>query len=347
MHRHTGYSLDGRHASAAVFAAVSALCVGSACKPASTPGAPAPPAAPSRDGASAAPIVSSGPEKPETASGLFAQLPPEEQARRSVIERMCTLAIGQYSGEFTPELEGELVFGCSCCPPFEQCPASDSVELMISDPNSVYPLRHWHEGRFTQAEGQQQLAATFMGCEPGAENRGGTLVFNARGDRLERVAYRSGVNPDSCQVLATSGQRDRLVCLQSAGMGSTNYTQLLLVDLAKDVGTLTEIASFDDDRTCLLEAEPYVSIRVAKVELVDANADGRLDVVVEAAARSGVLREAELATCTDETWAPTTLPPPTPERFVYLARGGDFVATQATVQRLEALYRLRNAHRGP
>lgn len=217
---------------------------------------------------------------------------------------------------------------------------------MSLDPSSVYPLRHSHEGNFTQP-GTQQLAATFMGCEPGAENRGGMLVFAEHGDRLEPVAYRSGVNPDSCKVLVAAGRRDRLVCLQSSGMGSTNYTRLLLVDLGTESETTTEITRLDDDRTCLLEAEPYVSIRVAKLELVDTNADQHPDVVLEATSQSGVLTATDLATCTDDTWAPTTLPAPAHERFVYLARGDGFVATRETAQRLDALYRARNAHRGP
>lgn len=332
----------------AVFAAVSVLSGGSACEPAASPVAPAPRAPRPPRAVAAPPGASPAPARQETASELLAGLPADEQAKRALLERMCTPAIGRYTGEFVPELEGQLVFGCSCCPPFDDCPPSGAAEVTIAEPSNVYPLRHWHEGRFTQA-GAPQLAATFMGCEPGAENRGGTLVFNQHGDRLERVVYRSGVNPDSCQVLVEAPRRDRLVCLQSSGMGSTNYTQVLLVDLASEAEAdpVTEIARLDDDRACLLEAEPYVSIRVVNVELVDTNADRRLDLAIEVTTRSGVLREADLATCTDETWAPTTLPSPTRERFVYLARGDAFVATTETTKRLEALYRTRNAHRGP
>lgn len=334
-----------QNARMAVFAAVSALSGGSACEPASPRVAPAPRAPRPQH---AVPVTSDdpAPTEQETASELFAQLPADEQAKRAMIVRMCAPAIGRYTGEFVPELEGQLVFGCSCCPPFEECLPAAANELVISEPSSVYPLRHWHEGRFTQT-GAPQLAATFMGCEPGVDNRGGTLVFNEHGDRLERVVYRSGVNPDSCQVLAEAGRRDRLVCLQSSGMGSTNTTQLLLVDLASDADDMVEIERFDFDRACLLDAEPYVIIRVLGVELVDTNADRRLDLTIEAAVQSGVLREADLATCTDETWAPKSLPAPTRERFVYLARGDAFVATTETAKRLEVLYRTRNASRGP
>jgi len=284
-------------------------------------------------------------ETPETASELFAKLPAEEQAKRALVERICAPAIGQYTGEFVSELADELVFGCSCCAPFAECLPKAGSGLVVLDPNDVYPLKHSHSGSFTKA-GVHELAATFVGCEPGAADRGGTMIFSEAGARLDQVAYRSGVNPDACKVLARRGERDRLVCLRSDGQASTNYTQLLLVDLAPETGNVNEIAHFDFDGGCLLGAEPYVSIRVRNFELVDVNRDQRLDVVIEATAQSGVLSEADLAACSDEDLLPPTLPPPAPERFVYLARGAGFVAEGATAKRLEALYRPRNAHRG-
>lgn len=350
----------GCQSALAILATLSLMSLVSACGSTPVASAPAqstPSAPPPRASASAAPAASSGPkvpetasvpeapQTPETASELFAKLPAEEQAKRALLERICAPAIGKYTGEFVSELDGVLVYGCSCCAPFEECPPSAGSELVVADPNNVYPLRHSHMGSFTKA-GAHELAATFTGCEPGAADRGGTMIFSEADARLDQVAYRSGVNPDACKVLARRGERDRLVCLRSDGQASTNYTQLLLVDLALETGNVNEIAHFDFDGGCLLGAEPYVSIRVRSFELADVNRDRRLDVVIEATAQSGVLSQADLAACSDEELLPSTLPPPAPARFVYLARGDSFVADGATAKRLEALYRARNAHRG-
>lgn len=348
-------------ATLSVVSGVSAACARQSASVASGPAQNMPSAPLPRESALAAPMASSvpsarelpeapevpeAPQPPETADDLFARLPADEQAKRPLIERICAPAIGKYTGEFVSELDGVLVFGCSCCAPFEACLPTGDAELVVAEPGSVYPLRHSHSGSFTKA-GARELAATFMGCEPGAADRGGTMIFREVGMRLGQVAYRSGVNPDACKVLTRRGERDRLVCLRSDGMGSTNYTQLLLVDLAPEANNLTEIARFDSDGACLFGApEPYLSVQARNFELVDVNRDRRLDVVVDATAQSGVLSEADLAACTDDALLPTTLPPPAPERFVYLARGDGFVAEGATAKRLDALYRVRNAHRG-
>ena len=342
----------------AIFAALSGLSAASACQHASVASGPAQnlPSAPApRASASAAPIASSLPEVSETpelpaprtletADELFARLPAEEQAKRALVERICSPAIGRYT-EFVSELESDLVFGCSCCAPFQECPPAPDAELVVADPGSVYPLTHWHEGSFTKP-GARELAATFVGCEPGAANRGGTMIFKELGGGLAQVAYRSGVNPDACKVLPKRKERDRLVCLRSDGQASTNYTDLLLIDLAPEANNVSEIAHFDFDGACLLGAEPYLSIRVRSFDLVDVNRDRRLDVVIDATAQSGILTETDLAACTDDALLPPTLPAPAPERFVYLARGDGFVAEAATAKRLEALYRVRNAQRG-
>ena len=329
-----------------IYVASSALCGGFACQPAAparVERAPAP-VQPPPDAKPAAPAIASASSPPLSASELFSMLPEDERAKRDIVQRICSLAIGRYSGEFASELENQVVFGCSCCAPFEECPPTANSEPVVAEPAAVYPLRHWHEGSFTRA-GAREVAATFEGCEPGAANRGGTIVLAEHGARLEPVVYRSGVNPDACKVLPKRNQQDRLVCLWSDGQGSTNYTRLLVVDLAPEDDNVVEVAFFDNDWACLRGAEPYVSIKVQDFELVDVNKDRQLDVVVQARSQSGVLREADLATCTDETWEPTTEPPPVAERFTYLAHGDGFVARSETAKRLEALYRDRG-HRG-
>ena len=206
-----------------------------------------------------------------SAHELLANTSPEELADLDLLRKLCAPAIGRWEGG-VPELEGRTRLGCACCAPFDECPPGSESDLALMEPHEIYPLRHWHAGSFS-APGHEQVAAVFEGCEPGAYDRGGTMLYDRAGQQLVPVTYHSGLNPDACHVLSAGGGRDLLVCQTTSGMGSTYYTDVRVIDLGTESARVTEVAHLDADYVCLMDAEPYVIIRLERIELVDATVE--------------------------------------------------------------------------
>ncbi len=258
------------------------------------------------------------------------------------------MAIGAHDVPDSPELHGQVEVGCTCCPPFDDCrPEPGGAVEVVVEPR-LYTLRHHHEGSFTRSGGKQ-LAATFWGCESGADNRGGTVVFEERAGVLEVAAYRSGVNPNACEVLPGTARPDQLVCQWSDGQGGLASTRVVRVDLTQEIdeaGALEELVSLPMDGICTLDVGmPFADSQLLSFHLSDIDGDGDHDVVLDLAHRGGVVAQAHLDRCAaapEPPFLPDTLPSPQSFRLEFLQTPAKFSATPATKQRLEALYGARD-----
>jgi hypothetical protein len=118
--------------------------------------------------------------------------------------------------------------GCRACPPFGPSAAPDGK--VVSDPETFYPIEGVYPGSFT-APGADQRAVVFEGCEPHADNYGGTLLVDAVGPGAFKVAgYYSGVHPESCRPYRRPDGRDLLVCTWSDVHQGSGYEQLFAFD---------------------------------------------------------------------------------------------------------------------
>lgn len=308
-----------------------------------SPAEPTPPAersaVPERNAAQEAPAA-----RKLSANELLASTPSEELVDLDLLRKLCAPAIGRWEGSRVPELDGRTRIGCACCAPFEECPPVPESDLTLMDPLAIFPLRHWHAGSFS-APGHEQVAAVFEGCEPGAANRGGTMLYQRAGQTLVPVAYHSGINPDACVVLSGVPGKDLLVCQATLGMASTYYTDVRVIDFGSEPASVTEVAHLDDDYVCLMNAEPYVMIRIERIQLADKNGDGRVDIVLHVTTQAGTLTQEQLDTCNGYPSFPKGLPAPVQQRLVYLKGNEQWSPTPATRKLLDRLYAARTAYR--
>ena len=297
-------------------------------------------------GAASPAPVPIAPKTGETTEELLAAVPDEAREALPLLQRLCRVAVGRYPPEWGPEVTG-VQLGCACCPPFEDCPPAADGVVDVLPAQEILGLRHHHRGSFTEA-GRKQIAATFWGCESGAENRGGTVVVEeTNGDTLAPVAYRSGVNPGGCQVLRVKGAHDSLVCHNTDGQGASGYTRIVRYDLSLDLeqpGSWTEIDELPLDGVCLLDVGfPYAYTELQELLLRDIDGDGHDDVVLEVKHRGGVIQRADLDACREESLVPPTLPTPSPARFEYRFDGKRFTPSASTKRLQAKLYGARTA----
>lgn len=204
---------------------------------------------------------------------------PEQRQLDQLLDRLCAWR------EVTRE--GKKVRGCACCPPFDRCPPGS--KLPAGD--EVYPLRRAPRGSFS-ATGKRQMAATFWGCESHAANWGGTLLLEQTARGWKTVRYVAGLNA-VCDAVARPGQNDLLICLWfDAHQGWAHYrVDTFDFSVADDEQAWTNLVDAQDNTmsacTSGMDSFPVVQHIIDHVELVDADGDGRRDLVVPVAARKG------------------------------------------------------------
>jgi len=162
--------------------------------------APAPAPAPS----GAAPVVP--PERlPEVPASLAGRLDVESRRRLAIAASVCPAVV-------FPE-EDRLRVGCRSCPPFTADNGPDGLIVVgPRDGDGFYELEASYAGAFSRP-GADEVAAVFAGCEPAAENFGGTLlVVRHHDDVWAAQSYRSGFHPEACVVFQRPDAAALLVC---------------------------------------------------------------------------------------------------------------------------------------
>jgi hypothetical protein len=139
---------------------------------------------------------------PEFSASLVRELGAEGLRKLEVAASVCQAAV-VHDGR-------KLRVGCRACPPFDVSTGPNG-QIAVDGPDEFYELETLVSGSFSEP-GKSQAAAVFAGCESHAENFGGTLLVERRGDVWVHASYRSGFHPASCKAFARPDGRDALVC---------------------------------------------------------------------------------------------------------------------------------------
>jgi hypothetical protein len=165
-------------------------------------------------------------------------------------------------------------FGCTCCAPFRDCPPTGKPE--VSNPDEVYTMIQKTAGSFTRP-GADELAVTLYGCEPGMQNRGGTVLLQRSGAAWVQVAYFSSVMADGpCTAVDRRDRRQLLLCRFTTSNQSYGLERVVMYDLATpDPGAHAEVLFTASNTTrpgC--SAQPGTAVEATSVlRLLPSSAD--------------------------------------------------------------------------
>ena len=134
-------------------------------------------------------------------------------------------------------------------------------------------------GNFTRA-GVQEAVASFSGCEPHADNFGGSILLEKTPTGWKVKSYESGFISDECLKYRLKSGRDLLLCQGGYGGQGEIDSSLFTFDYAlpKQQHSKTLLSTRDTVSTCLPGDKTVGSIE--GVQLRDLNHDGMSDVVV-------------------------------------------------------------------
>jgi hypothetical protein len=201
--------------------------------------APAVPAAPASDGG--APEAGLGWPPPADERRLDAPTllrDPNALAALSFLRGLCQTGVRGEERAYGMTIDQR--FGCTCCAPFRGCPPTGGPE--VSNPDEVYAMIQKTAGSFTRP-GADELAVTLDGCEPGMQNRGGTVLLQRSGAGWAQSAYFSGVMADGpCTAVDLRSLRQLLLCRFTTANQSYGLERVVMYDLATpDPGAHAEV----------------------------------------------------------------------------------------------------------
>ncbi len=272
---------------------------------------------------------------------LLARLAPRQKDELALLGSLCETGVVRRD-------RGAIEVGCVCCPPFENCgPVAGGKPR--GDPEEVYPVLTRSSGSFTRP-GTRELAVTFQGCEPHSLNYGGTALYRELDGRWAFAGYATGFAASRCQPYRLSSGRDVLICEFSDAHQGSGATRVFIYDFAPPDRTCwTPLADFVDD-TSLCEGEPGKPLTwsaLDRVNLVDVNGDGILDLRLQGRERSGVpsaafgrscmalLRRGRAPTPAERSATLSLLGPLKSLSYDFISDGRHFTPTPSTKQALE------------
>jgi len=165
--------------------------------------------------------------------------------------------------------------GCKACPAI--VPGGNSLGSDGSGP--AFSLDGVIYGSFTRT-GAEEAVANFSGCEPHANNFGGSILLEKSPSGWKAKSYQAGFISDQCLKYRLRAGRDLMLCEGGyTGQGEID-SQLFIFDYALqgDHQTNTLLSTMDNVGACLPGDKIVGSIE--SVHLRDLNHDGMPDLVV-------------------------------------------------------------------
>lgn len=223
--------------------------------------------------------------------------------------------------------------GCKECP--EIVPgggmfdSADPAEASFSLYGVIY-------GSFTRA-GAQQAVADFSGCEPHANNFGGSVLLEKLAQGWKVRNYEAGFISSECLKDGVPGGRDLLICRGGYTGQGENDSSVFVFDYAlpKDRRSQTLLSTTDTLATCLGGDQTMGSIE--SIELRDLNHDGILDLTVMVKAAKVKIPLGQEQNC----GAHLKLAPVKPQEIDFLFSNGTFKVAPWSArakQSIEALF---------
>jgi hypothetical protein len=212
----------------------------------------------------------------------------ERRALDATLEAMCATRAAMFGGE--------LLRGCTCCPPFDGCPPGSKP----TPDGEIYPLVGVARGSFTRA-GARELAATFIGCEARSGNEGGTVLYGEERGRLRRIRYESGLMA-SCVTVPRRERADVLLCRSADGRQGWYHDRVFTFDFTRATeearyDTVVDVTQSLHSGCWSVDGFPVTAHVIVRLELVDADGDGDEDLVLTVEARKGRVDASFSATC--------------------------------------------------
>ena len=190
----------------------------------------------------------------------------------------------------TKRRQGKRWIGCRACPPFQGATGAPDGNV-VDDPPDFWALERLYRGSFSRPKADE-VAAVFEGCESHAQNSGGTLLAEMRGDGYRSALYASGVHPRACQPYRRPDGRDLLVCQSDYGNQGVVGTVVAVFDFSlataeePDKGWASLVDVNDDSGAVCFGVDADRGVTqgsVVGLRLADVSGDAVPDLVVEVA----------------------------------------------------------------
>ncbi len=262
---------------------------------------------------------------------------PADVERLAFLKSMCEVGV---QGA-TPELEQQ--FGCTCCPPFLECPPrADGV--LVENPDHVYGIGPPVRGHFTRKDAEQELV-TIRGCGT-SMNGGSVAILDASGGKRVTASYEDFMTvPEGCEPYRLPDGHDLAVCAALSANQSVGRVRIVVGDFRKpEKQRWQELVAFLDRGISACFGQPgeaFVRETIAQRRFVDANGDRRLDLELDIDTLHAVSSQPFIDRCVAWLQAGPEPSPSTPapwdlldrprrDRLVFVFAGSTFVATAAT-----------------
>jgi hypothetical protein len=253
--------------------------------------------------------------------------PPTLEDARALLPALCE------SGVMAKTTQHGVDSGCRLCPSVVPgggaFNSTDPAEASFSLYGVIY-------GSFTR-EGSQQAVADFSGCEPHANNFGGSVLFekSPRGWRVK--SYQGGFISSECLKYPMTNGRDLLICRGGYSGQGENDSSLFVFDylLPKEQRSQTLLTTSDTLATCLGGDQTMGSIE--GIELRDLSHDGLTDLAVSVKAAKVHIPDGHEQDC----GANIKFPNVKPQEVDFLFSNGSFKVapwSARTKQAIETLF---------
>jgi len=189
--------------------------------------------------------------------------------------------------------------GCNACP-------EESGNSQQTSKKAIWTIVSVMTGHFTSAS-DENLLLGMNGCEPHANNFGGSVLLTLEDGKWERTWYEAGALTNSCRKIGLATKREILFC-ESGYMGSgilakSLYTLDLALPSDKRYG---KVILVEDSMNACISGATLRRAFIEKVEFPDLNRDGVPDLRVSV--QSGLTKK--LTDSEIEKLCPDKLPQP-------------------------------------
>jgi hypothetical protein len=206
--------------------------------------------------------------------------------------------------------------GCKECP--EIVPGGGMFNSTNPAENS-FSLYGVIYGSFTRA-GNQEAVANFSGCEPHANNFGGSVLFEKSPQGWKVKNYAAGFISGECLKYRLASGRELLICRGGYSGQGENDSSLFVFDytLPKEQRSQRLLRTSDTLATC--QSGDQVTGSIEGIELRDLNHDGLPDIAVSVKAAKVHVPDGREQDC----GAHLKLPAVKPQEIDFLFSGGSF-----------------------
>jgi hypothetical protein len=203
---------------------------------------------------------------------------------------------------------------CKTCPSFTGSDSSEGVVLT----SVVY-------GSFTKS-GNNEALVDLEGCQPRADNSGGSALIRKNNQQWSLVDYKPGLRSNRCLKFKGTNNIHKLVCEGShIGQGYLNTWLDVVTFTSNKIVTSTLLTVLSNEGSCI---PPYYEVKIIDFLAQDANKDGNNDLII----KLSEARESNNINRRQDNQCETYLPKPNFYHLTFLFNGQSFRPTSETAK---------------